>query len=123
MPWRVVGVFVILLIYTLFASFNIDHKSDISIIFFEFKEIPIFVITLMAFILGGIVVLPFTVGRNLWRKRAQKRKTALSLTKKSLKNKSKSKSKLISYFRDQSFPFRKRKNAERKESESKWDSQ
>ena len=117
MPWRVVGVFVILLIYTLFASFNIDHKSDISIIFFEFKEIPIFVITLMAFILGGIVVLPFTVGRNWWRKRAQKRKTALSLTKKSLKTKSKPKRKLIFYIRDNFFPFRKRKNVEGNETE------
>ena len=94
MPWRVVGVFAILLIYTLFASFNIDHKSDISIIFFEFKEIPIFVITLMSFILGGIVVLPFTVGRRWWRKLAQKRKTALLLTKKFQKRTNTTESKL-----------------------------
>jgi uncharacterized integral membrane protein len=69
-PWKLIVFFIFLLIFVLFAAFNIKNVSDISLGFRTFEDIPIFISLFVAFLLGGFVVLPFAV---IGRRRKQKK--------------------------------------------------
>ena len=49
MPWKTIGFIIILVLVALFASVNISNKSDISLGFHVFKEVPIFLSLLITF--------------------------------------------------------------------------
>ncbi len=69
-PWKLILFFIFLLIFVLFAGFNIRNTSDISLGFKTLNDVPIFVSLFIAFLLGGFVVMPFIfIGR---RKKIQK---------------------------------------------------
>lgn len=61
-----------LLVYALFVLANLDNRADVSLLFTTITGVPVFVSGLIAFVFGGLVVLPFTVGRKWWRKLAHK---------------------------------------------------
>ncbi len=48
-----------LVLITLFIGFNLDNRCDVSFIFYTFRDVPIFVSLLFAFLCGSIAVLPF----------------------------------------------------------------
>jgi uncharacterized integral membrane protein len=68
--WKLVIFLVVLAIVVVFAGFNIDHKSDISFVFYEMKDVPIFLSLFIAFIAGAFVMLPFVFARG--RKKTRK---------------------------------------------------
>ncbi len=71
MPWRLIKLVLILLFAIVFAAFNIDNRCDVSLVFVSFKNVPVFVTMFVAFCIGILFVLPFTIGRDSAVKRAQ----------------------------------------------------
>ena len=64
MPWRMVGLLVTLLLVAIFATLNLEYRSNVSFGFREFEDVPIFLSTLLSFIAGAVVMLPFTLRRR-----------------------------------------------------------
>lgn len=71
MPWRLIKLVLILLFAIVFAAFNIDNRCDVSLVFVSFKNVPVFVTMFVAFCIGILFVLPFTIGRDSAVKKAQ----------------------------------------------------
>lgn len=61
MPWKLVGFIICLVLGTCFAGFNLGNSCNISFGFKTFENVPIFFSLIVAFALGVIVTLPFTV--------------------------------------------------------------
>jgi len=80
MPWRLVQFIVIFAIFLLFIMFNLDNRSDISLGFTEFKDIPVFLTAFFAFIAGMMLTFPFIV--TLWLKARKGAYPAKKTTKK-----------------------------------------
>ena len=71
MPWRLLIVLVILVLAALFAAFNLN-RVDVSVGFYIFKEIPLFLALMISFILGALLMLPFAVRGMRKVKKAEK---------------------------------------------------
>ena len=61
MPWKLVGFIICLVLGTCFAGFNLGNSCNISFGFKTFENVPIFFSLIVAFALGVMVTLPFTV--------------------------------------------------------------
>lgn len=61
MPWKLVGFIICLILGTCFAGFNLENSCNISFGFKTFQNVPIFFSLIVAFAIGVIVTLPFTV--------------------------------------------------------------
>lgn len=72
MPWKLVGFIICLILGTCFAGFNLENSCNISFGFKTFQNVPIFFSLIVAFALGVIVTLPFTV---IKKKSAKDRRT------------------------------------------------
>ncbi len=59
MPGKVIYFLFIVLIFALFSVFNLNNKSDVSFIFYTFKDMPVYLNTLFSFVIGCIITLPF----------------------------------------------------------------
>ena len=70
---RLVSIIVILVLFLTFIVLNMDNKCDISFGIKTFKEIPVFISVLFAFVLGMVFALPF--GFSLSRKLKNNSKT------------------------------------------------
>lgn len=68
MPWRLVLFLIVLGLFVAFAGLNAGHATDISFGFHTFESIPIFISLFAAFLLGALIVLPFTVFRRSKKK-------------------------------------------------------
>lgn len=73
MPWKLVGFIICLILGTCFAGFNLENSCNISFGFKTFQNVPIFFSLIVAFAIGVIVTLPFTV----IKKKSAKDKKAL----------------------------------------------
>ena len=69
MPWRMIVLILVLVVFAVFAGFNLD-PIVISIGFHEFPNVPTFLALLIAFVVGTIVMLPYTL-RGFRRKKAK----------------------------------------------------
>ena len=74
MPGKLLYFIIIMLMLALFMGFNLSNRCDISIIFHVFKDVPIFLSLLFAFLLGNIAVLPFLISRRQKKKKAEKQR-------------------------------------------------
>lgn len=63
-PWRLIGFLAILVIVAIFASLNIEHKTDISFGIYVFHDVPVFLGLFIAFVLGTLAAIPFFFGRK-----------------------------------------------------------
>ena len=66
MPWRLIQFIAICAVFILFIMFNLDNRSDVSLGFVEFGEVPVFLTVFFSFTAGMALTLPFIVG--LWLK-------------------------------------------------------
>ncbi|MBE6351114.1 MAG: hypothetical protein E7062_10275 [Spirochaetaceae bacterium] len=80
MPWKLIFFIIFLVIATVFIGYNLDNRCNISFVFFQLENIPIFISLAGAFTLGILVVLPFTFGK----KTKQKNKDVQSKQKKEI---------------------------------------
>ena len=60
MPVKLILFLIIIVIVTVFAGFNISNVCNVSLIFHEFQNVPVFVTVLFSFVIGILVMLPFT---------------------------------------------------------------
>ncbi|MGL4985529.1 MAG: hypothetical protein ACRC5H_00120 [Treponemataceae bacterium] len=58
---KLIFFIIIMIIVTLFIGFNLDNKTDISIVFYEFKNLPVIVLMLGSFCCGILFSLPFLI--------------------------------------------------------------
>ena len=63
---RLVIFIVIFAIFLAFIVFNLENKSDVSLGFHNFEEVPVFLSVLFAFILGMLFAIPlmFSLSRR-----------------------------------------------------------
>ena len=72
MPWKMIGFITILVLVAAFASLNLSNRTDISVGFYSFKDVPVFLSLLIAFLAGAVVMVPFTFGPSARKKRKKK---------------------------------------------------
>lgn len=72
MPAKLLYFISVLLILALFMGFNLQNRCDVSFVFHVFKDVPIFLSLLFAFLLGNIATLPFLISNRKKMKKAEK---------------------------------------------------
>jgi len=69
MPKRLIQIIIVFAIILLFIVFNLNNKCNISIIFKEIHEVPVFVIVFFSFVFGMISTFPFFLSHQFRKKR------------------------------------------------------
>lgn len=59
MPWKFISFLCVLILATVFIGFNLDNRCDVSIIFYTFHDVPVFISLLFAYLFGAITLIPF----------------------------------------------------------------
>lgn len=76
MPWKLVSFLCALILITLFIGFNLENRCDLSFVFYTFRDVPIFVSLLFAFVAGAVTVIPFFLVSRSSRNRKNGGKSA-----------------------------------------------
>jgi uncharacterized integral membrane protein len=71
MPWRMIILLLVIVLFATFAGFNLD-PIKISVGFYQFENIPTFFALVIAFIFGTLIMLPFTLKAFRGKKKAKK---------------------------------------------------
>ena len=81
MPWRLIGLIIILAILLAFIGFNLDNTCPISFGFTRIDNVPVYLTVFASFVLGMLMSVPFLISFAL-RKKAPKapKKTAAAET-------------------------------------------
>ena len=74
MPIKLILFLIIIVVVTVFAGFNISNVCNVSLIFYEFQNVPVFVTVLFSFVIGILVMLPFT-----FRKKTPKQNNSVAV--------------------------------------------
>ncbi len=69
MTFKMIGFLLILIVIAVFSAFNLKNTSNIELGFRTFKDVPIFLSLLIAYIAGSLTMIPFT-----FRKKSKQRK-------------------------------------------------
>ncbi len=77
MPWKLLFFILIIAIVLTFVGFNLQNSSDISLVFYAFKNVPVVITILASFLFGLLVAFFFTLGKLA---RKDKRKSAPPLS-------------------------------------------
>ena len=64
MPFRLIGTIILLLAVTIFAGANLDNRCDINFIFTKVQQVPVFLTAIVSFLIGAIIMIPFTFKRK-----------------------------------------------------------
>ncbi|GAB6090931.1 hypothetical protein [Spirochaeta dissipatitropha] len=64
MPWRLISFILVLVLIMFFIGFNLENRSDISVVFHTFEDIPIFFSMFASFLIGVVLMLPFALGKK-----------------------------------------------------------
>jgi uncharacterized integral membrane protein len=72
MPWRLIVFIVIGAAFLGFIGFNLENRCDVSFGFFTFSQVPVFLTTLSAFVLGMVLALPLVISFRSIARRNEK---------------------------------------------------
>lgn len=61
---NLIAIIVGIVFIAFFAGFNLDNKCDVSLVFYTFKQIPVFFTILISFAVGLLCALPFALVRR-----------------------------------------------------------
>jgi len=86
MPRRLIQFIVLFAVILLFIVFNLENKCDISIIFKEIHDVPVFLVTFFSFVIGMLITLPFIFGYQLRKKKKPEDKKRGPITPSNLPN-------------------------------------
>ena len=64
MPWKLILFVVVIVLVAIFVGVNHANVCNISFIFTEFQNVPVYVTILVSFIVGMLIMLPFTIGKK-----------------------------------------------------------
>ena len=67
LPWRVFGFIGLLIVVTAYSALNLDNRSDVSLGVYTFRGVPVFLTSLIALILGAVLVVPLTLRKRVRR--------------------------------------------------------
>ncbi|MDR1389487.1 MAG: hypothetical protein LBJ31_05865 [Treponema sp.] len=70
MPWRMLGLILVLAVLLVFIGSNLDNRCDLSIGFVKFESVPIYFTVFASFMLGMLCSLPFIIFKSF--KKAKK---------------------------------------------------
>ncbi len=73
MPARLIGFLVSLVFLALFVGFNLENRCDVSLVFHTFRDVPVVISLLFAFVAGALSVIPALFGSRAKRKDAARR--------------------------------------------------
>jgi uncharacterized integral membrane protein len=68
MPWRLIGLIVILAILLAFIGFNLDNTCAVSFGFTRIDNVPVYVTVFASFVLGMLMSVPFLISFALRKK-------------------------------------------------------
>jgi uncharacterized integral membrane protein len=83
MPWRLIGLIVILAILLAFIGFNLDNTCAVSFGFTRLDNVPVYLTVFASFVLGMLMSVPFLISFALRKKNPKapkKDKTAETLS-------------------------------------------
>jgi uncharacterized integral membrane protein len=75
MPWRLIGLVFLLVIFLAFIGLNLENSCNISFGFRTLEDVPVFFTAFASFALGLLWSIPFAI--SISRKRKKKEKDAL----------------------------------------------
>lgn len=62
MNLKLIYFLLIVLFFGLFAGFNMKNSCDVSLIFYTFENVPVYVSNIFSFLIGLILTIPFFFG-------------------------------------------------------------
>jgi uncharacterized integral membrane protein len=68
MPWRLIGLIVILAVLLAFIGFNLDNTCAVSFGFTRIDNVPVYLTVFASFVLGMLMSVPFLVSFALRKK-------------------------------------------------------
>lgn len=72
MPWKFIFFLIICIIFAIFVTANLDNKANISFIFAEFSQVPVFLIVIFSFVFGSCTTLLAMLLANSKKRRKKK---------------------------------------------------
>lgn len=69
---NLISIIVGIVFIAFFAGFNLDNKCDVSLVFYTFRQIPVFFTILVSFAVGMLCSLPFALVHRTKKSKAQK---------------------------------------------------
>lgn len=73
---NLISIIIGIVFIAFFAGFNLDNKCDVSLVFYTFKNIPVFFTILVSFAVGMLCALPFAlIHRSKKAKKIKEKKT------------------------------------------------
>ena len=75
MNWKLIYFLLIVLFLGLFAGFNMKNSCDISLIFYTFENVPVYVSNIFSFLIGLILTIPFFFGSKRKKTVNEKKET------------------------------------------------
>ena len=64
MPWKLILLVIVIVLVAIFVGVNHANVCNISFIFTEFHNVPVYVTILVSFVIGMLIMLPFTIGKK-----------------------------------------------------------
>lgn len=64
MLFKLIFFLLCLVVALFFIGFNLENRCDVSIIFHTFKDVPVVLSLLAAYVVGAFSVIPFLFGRR-----------------------------------------------------------
>ena len=64
MPWKLIFFVIIIVFVAIFVGVNHANVCNISLIFVEFEKVPVYITILISFVVGMLIMLPFTIGKK-----------------------------------------------------------
>lgn len=84
---NLISIIIGIVFIAFFAGFNLDNKCDVSLVFYTFKNIPVFFTILVSFAVGMLCSLPFAlIHRNKKAKKIKEPKEKKPSSKNDKKN-------------------------------------
>jgi uncharacterized integral membrane protein len=72
MPWRLIIVIAIGVVFLGFIGFNLENTCNVSFGFHTFENVPVFLTALSSFVLGMVLTLPLVISfRSAARRKKQ----------------------------------------------------
>ncbi|MDR1444413.1 MAG: hypothetical protein LBI94_06000 [Treponema sp.] len=69
MPWRLIGFVLLGAMFLCFIGFNLENRCDISVGFYTFSQVPVFLTAFSAFVLGLFLALVISFRSGFRRKK------------------------------------------------------
>ena len=74
MPWRLIGIIVVVALLLGFIGLNLENTCDLDLWVTEFHDVPVYITIFASFLLGMLFSLPFFM--SFIKKKQQKEKPA-----------------------------------------------